>query len=120
MLEIQSNDEIEQAFHSVLEEFRHRYLLSFTPRGVDKAGWHRLQVRVRQPGAIRRAPIGHGTKLQQGEGTSAQPRTLLAKKDGRAHADANGDGDGGQQRRQHHQSSGSSQQIERAFESARH
>jgi len=32
---------------SVLEEFRRRYLISFTPRGVEKNGWHRLEVRLK-------------------------------------------------------------------------
>ncbi len=59
LLEIQSNDEIVQAFRRVLEEFRHRYLLSFTPRGVDKLGWHRLQVRVKQPGVTVKARPGY-------------------------------------------------------------
>jgi VWFA-related protein len=50
LLEIQSNSEIDQAFRRILDEFRQRYLLSFTPRGVDKTGWHRLQVRVKKAG----------------------------------------------------------------------
>jgi len=59
LLEIQSNSEIDQAFRKVLEEFRHRYLLSFTPVGVDRAGWHRLQVHVKRPGASVRARPGY-------------------------------------------------------------
>ena len=34
-------------FVRVLEEFRRRYLVSYTPRGVEKSGWHRLEVRVK-------------------------------------------------------------------------
>ena len=31
----------------MLEEFRRSYLVSYTPRGVDRNGWHRLDVRVK-------------------------------------------------------------------------
>lgn len=34
-------------FQAILDEFRHRYLLSYTPQGVAGAGWHRLEVRVK-------------------------------------------------------------------------
>jgi hypothetical protein len=30
-----------------LAVFRQRYLLSYTPRGVWREGWHRLQVRLK-------------------------------------------------------------------------
>jgi len=59
LLEIQSNREIDQAFRKILDEFRHRYLLSYTPRGVDRNGWHRLQVRVKKPGVSVRARPGY-------------------------------------------------------------
>jgi len=42
-----------------LDQFRHRYLLSYTPRGVKRGGWHRLQVRVRQGGTTVRARPGY-------------------------------------------------------------
>ena len=35
------------AFSKILEEFRMRYLVSYSPEGVASGGWHRLQVRVR-------------------------------------------------------------------------
>jgi VWFA-related protein len=35
------------AFLEVLDEFRQRYLLSYSPQGVDPDGWHRLEVRVK-------------------------------------------------------------------------
>lgn len=34
-------------FLSVLNEFRDRYVLSYSPRGVTPGGWHRLDVRVK-------------------------------------------------------------------------
>lgn len=38
---------LRQAFLEILTEFRTRYLLSYTPRGVGRKGWHRLDVRVK-------------------------------------------------------------------------
>jgi VWFA-related protein len=57
--EIASPADIEPAFRRVLEEFRHRYLLSYTPAGVERAGWHRLQVRVKQRGVSIKARPGY-------------------------------------------------------------
>jgi VWFA-related protein len=45
--EIEKTQNLPQVFLSILEEFRQRYLLSYTPRGVSKNGWHRLDVRVK-------------------------------------------------------------------------
>jgi len=28
-------------------EFRTRYLITYTPRGVDQAGWHPLEVKLK-------------------------------------------------------------------------
>lgn len=39
--------DLPQRFLQILTEFRERYVLSYTPRGVGKAGWHRLDVRVK-------------------------------------------------------------------------
>jgi VWFA-related protein len=41
------NEEIESAFARVLEEFRQRYVLSYTPQGVTKTGWHEIGVRLK-------------------------------------------------------------------------
>ena len=46
-------------FVSVLEEFRHRYLLSFSPGGVSTDGWHRLEVRVKRRGVTVKARPGY-------------------------------------------------------------
>jgi VWFA-related protein len=35
-----------QTFVRILEEFRHRYVLSYTPRGVPKRGWHPIKVGI--------------------------------------------------------------------------
>ena len=47
VLEVDSTRDLSQTFLRILEEFRQRYLLSFSPRGVSPTGWHRLDVRVK-------------------------------------------------------------------------
>jgi Ca-activated chloride channel family protein len=34
-------------FEKILDEFRHRYLVSYSPENVTRGGWHRLEVRVK-------------------------------------------------------------------------
>jgi hypothetical protein len=43
----------------VLSEFRASYVLYFAPRGVEPAGIHSLEVRVRQPGVDVRSRRGY-------------------------------------------------------------
>ena len=59
LFEIESTTELDAAFAKVLDQFRHRYLLSYTPRGVKRGGWHRLQVRVKQGGTTVKARPGY-------------------------------------------------------------
>jgi len=47
LFEVERTAALGAIFVSVLEEFRRRYLISFTPRGVEKSGWHRLEVRLK-------------------------------------------------------------------------
>jgi Ca-activated chloride channel family protein len=47
LFEIEKTATLGQIFVSVLEEFRRSYLVSYTPKDVDKNGWHRLDVRVK-------------------------------------------------------------------------
>jgi VWFA-related protein len=47
VLEIESTRDLSQTFLRILDEFRQRYILSFSPRGVSPTGWHRLDVRVK-------------------------------------------------------------------------
>ena len=39
------------AFERILSDFRSSYVLRYTPRGVEKPGWHELTVRVARPGS---------------------------------------------------------------------
>jgi hypothetical protein len=39
-------------FQQVLDDFRHSYVLRYTPKGVVAQGWHDLQVRLVKPGAL--------------------------------------------------------------------
>ena len=47
LLELESTKDLEQTFVSILNEFRQRYLLSYSPRGVAREGWHELTVRLK-------------------------------------------------------------------------
>ncbi len=44
---------------SAVEEFRSRYALRYERKGVRRAGWHELDIRVRQPGVKVRARSGY-------------------------------------------------------------
>jgi Ca-activated chloride channel family protein len=46
LFEVESTKNLDKVFVSILEEFRHRYLLTYSPREVARGGWHRLEVRV--------------------------------------------------------------------------
>jgi hypothetical protein len=39
-----------QALEQILEDFRTSYVLRYSPRGVEAAGWHSLDVKIRKPG----------------------------------------------------------------------
>jgi len=42
-----SDRQLRELFTSALDEMRARYLLTYTPKGVARAGWHELKVRLR-------------------------------------------------------------------------
>ncbi len=57
LLRARSIRDIAATFLEVLDEFRHRYLLSYLPQGVPRAGWHKLVVRVkRRPAHVEARP----------------------------------------------------------------
>jgi VWFA-related protein len=47
VLEIPALDKLSDAFTSILDEFRTRYILAYTPADVPAGGWHRIEVRVK-------------------------------------------------------------------------
>ena len=56
---MESTGNLRSVFLAALEEFRHRYLVSYTPQGVAKGGWHKVDVRVKRRGATVRARPGY-------------------------------------------------------------
>lgn len=56
LLEVEKTENLGSIFLSVLEEFRHRYLVSYTPKGVATDGWHRLDVRVNRDATVKARP----------------------------------------------------------------
>jgi VWFA-related protein len=41
------SDTLRETFARVINEFRTRYLLTYTPRGVDGSGWHPIEVKLK-------------------------------------------------------------------------
>jgi len=59
LFEVERTQNLDAIFLGVLEEFRHRYLVSYTPRGVSRTGWHQLEVRVKGRRAAVKARPGY-------------------------------------------------------------
>jgi VWFA-related protein len=59
LFEIEKTANLPASFLGFLEEFRHRYLVSYTPKGVAKDGWHKLDVRVKNRRATIKARPGY-------------------------------------------------------------
>jgi VWFA-related protein len=47
LLHAEQHRDIETTFTRVLDEFNRRYVLGYTPRGVNARGWHKLEVRLK-------------------------------------------------------------------------
>jgi len=56
---VDPGDALPKAFVDVLGNFRMRYLVTYTPRNVDTAGWHDIVVRTKKPGQTVRARNGY-------------------------------------------------------------
>jgi VWFA-related protein len=54
-----STSDLTSAFAQILEEFRLRYLISYSPQDVSPTGWHRLEVRVKRRGGSVKARPGY-------------------------------------------------------------
>jgi len=59
LFSIESTRDLAATFARILEEFRMRYLVSYSPQGVAPGGWHRLEVRVRHRGLTVKARPGY-------------------------------------------------------------
>lgn len=58
-IEIEKSSDFRAELVRVLEEFRSRYVLTFTPQGVSAGGFHQLEVKVRRGGPRVRARPGY-------------------------------------------------------------
>jgi VWFA-related protein len=47
VIEVESTRNLSTEFVRILNEFRHRYLLRYSARGVSRTGYHKLEVRVK-------------------------------------------------------------------------
>jgi len=47
VFDVSSGSSLQATFASILQEFRQRYVISYSPRGVTKPGWHKLELRVK-------------------------------------------------------------------------
>jgi VWFA-related protein len=56
---VESTGGLSAVFAKILEEFRHRYLISYSPDGVAAGGWHRLDVRVKNRSVTVKARPGY-------------------------------------------------------------
>jgi Ca-activated chloride channel family protein len=59
LIEIESTEDLAATFGGILEEFRQRYVVSYSPRGVARGGWHRLEVRIKGRGATVKSRPGY-------------------------------------------------------------
>ena len=65
LITVGSTQTLGGTFLQILDEFRHRYVLAFSPRGVSPSGWHTLEVGVKSRRATVRARPGyHAGSLQ--------------------------------------------------------
>jgi hypothetical protein len=59
LFETGSTRKLGNVFLGILEEFRQRYLLTYSPRGVSKSGWHELKMRTKNRSLIIQARPGY-------------------------------------------------------------
>jgi VWFA-related protein len=59
VVKIESTKDLSTTFLRILDEFRQRYLVSYSPSGVAKDGWHQLDVRVKGRRASVKARPGY-------------------------------------------------------------
>jgi VWFA-related protein len=59
VIEVGGTKDVGATFIRLLNEYRQRYLLSYTPTGVARTGWHQIDVRVKQRNVTVRARPGY-------------------------------------------------------------
>jgi VWFA-related protein len=58
-VEIAKTDALRSTFLTILDEFRQRYVISFSPEGVPASGWHPVTVRIKGRSVTVRARAGY-------------------------------------------------------------
>jgi Ca-activated chloride channel family protein len=59
MLQVTASGDLRGAFQKILQDFRSRYILAYSPQGVPAEGFHRLDVRVKRRGLSVKARPGY-------------------------------------------------------------
>jgi len=59
LFEVESTRDLSTVFIDIFDEFRGRYLLSYTPQGVSGDGWHRLDVKIKERRGAARVRSGY-------------------------------------------------------------
>jgi Ca-activated chloride channel homolog len=54
-----SRGELRNAFNQIVREFRTRYVITYQPRGVDRPGWHPIEVKLKAKRGTVRARRGY-------------------------------------------------------------
>ena len=57
--EVDTTSDLRVRFLTILNGFRQRYLVSYSPRGVQRGGWHKLDVKIRGGAGTVRARPGY-------------------------------------------------------------
>jgi VWFA-related protein len=59
LFEVESTRDLTSAFVGIFDQFRNRYLLSYSPQGVAPEGWHRIDVKVKNGRGLARVRAGY-------------------------------------------------------------
>jgi VWFA-related protein len=84
LFEVESTRDLSATFVDIFEEFRQRYLLSYSPQGVSSEGWHRVEVKVKGRRGVARVRAGYmagagelvGSPAPRDAGDPAGPRDV--------------------------------------------
>lgn len=74
---VDSTRDLGAAFEGILDEFRRRYVIGFTPRGVPAGSWHRWWCASRD--SVRRRARGRGTSPAAGSVRPCRPHGAGAR-----------------------------------------